>query len=188
MSGEYVTIRRFLNPVQAEIARQRLDAEGIPSFLPDSATGHAYPPAQWAAGGVRLIVPVSRVADAEAALNTPGEETCLPDDFVPPPAEPEPVIGSNRLAGVIVWGIGFVLIFPFVLVKLWTWIVPVFFAAAVREGVARESIMLTTAFQYTVATALVFVVIASFWESGRAQNARAREEQETDMHSRENNR
>ncbi len=52
----FVTIARYLNPLDAEMARIRLDAEEIPVYLADVNTT-AINPLYGAAVGVRLQVP-----------------------------------------------------------------------------------------------------------------------------------
>ena len=64
----WVTVASYIYPHQAEAARLRLDAEGIPSFLDGQrmATNTAY---QIAVGGVRLQVPHSSQQDARILLS-----------------------------------------------------------------------------------------------------------------------
>ena len=63
----WVTVASYIYPHQAEAARLRLDAEGIPSFLDGQrmAANTAY---QFAVGGVRLQVPRSSQQDARILL------------------------------------------------------------------------------------------------------------------------
>lgn len=165
--GDFVMLRQFLDPMQAEIARQRLQDEGIEAFLPDTATGAAYPSLQWASGGVRLLVPAADAAMAEEALDRPVEETSLPKDFIPPPAPIEPPVRGSRLTYALMTGVVFYLIFPFILVRLWVWFIPVLLPGPVQRGVIEDSLSLVEAFQITSAIALAFLIVAFFLEGGR---------------------
>ncbi len=64
------TIYRFSHPLEAQIARARLEAAGIPAFVADEHTINM----QWlysnALGGVRLQVPMVCREDAVALLAT----------------------------------------------------------------------------------------------------------------------
>jgi hypothetical protein len=167
MAGDdLVVLQKFLNPMQAEIARQRLETEGVPSFLPDRLTANAYPSLPWASGGVRLMVPAASLAQAQQVLNRPEEETRLPDDFIPPPAPPEPE-SDGRLVKALLYSGVFLLVFPFLLVRLWVLFVPLLFPSAVQKGIISASLSRVQAFQISSVIALVFVVIAFFLESGR---------------------
>ena len=163
---DFVTIGKYLLADQAEMGRERLHAAGIPAFLPDGNTGHVHPGLEWAAGGARLMVPVAYEAEARAMLNAPAEDTCLPPDFVPPPAAPEPT-HSTWWPRAIGYSLLFLFIFPWILVGLWVQIVPFVFASAVQEGVIASSMSLSAAFRITAAMALTFVAVSFFWESGR---------------------
>ena len=71
------TLATFDFPYEAQIARSKLDAAGIPAFLADEHTINA----NWlycqALGGVRLQVPATALAEAEAILN--GDSYDLPE-------------------------------------------------------------------------------------------------------------
>ncbi|MCC0256327.1 DUF2007 domain-containing protein [Pseudomonas aeruginosa] len=68
------TIGRFSHPLEAQIARARLEAAGIPAFVADEHTINM----QWlysnALGGVRLQVPMVCREDAVALLATDESE------------------------------------------------------------------------------------------------------------------
>ena len=70
------TIGRFSHPLEAQIARARLEAAGIPAFVADEHTINM----QWlysnALGGVRLQVPMVCREDAVALLAT-DESACV---------------------------------------------------------------------------------------------------------------
>jgi hypothetical protein len=157
--GDFIVLRKFLDPMQAELALQRLADEGVEAFLPDRITGGTYPSLQWACGGVRLMVSAADRARAEEALGRPAEETRLPRNFVPPPAPPEPE-GDDHLVKILVFAMAFLMVFPFVLVHLWVLIVPLIFPAAIRHGVITGSISLLDAFQISAALSLISVIIA----------------------------
>jgi len=63
-----ITIARYSLPYEAQLARSRLDAEGIPAFVADEHTINM----QWlwsdALGGIRLQVPEPFVEQARAVL------------------------------------------------------------------------------------------------------------------------
>lgn len=66
MSGDdLVTVASFLNLVEADLAKSRLEAEGITVFLAGEQAAQAMPYLFGAMGGIRLLVPR---AEAEAAL------------------------------------------------------------------------------------------------------------------------
>jgi len=170
-SRDPVELRRFLNPEQAEMARQRLNAANIDAFVADSIVAHIHPGAEWASGGVRLMVAAGDIDAAREVLALPAEETALSDDFVPPPAPSQPEDrGANRFAQLLLGTLVFLVVFPFVLMKMWIWIVPALFSGAVRRGVLRQSLSFYGAFKMTVAIALTFVATAFFWISGRRKD------------------
>lgn len=72
MPREIVTIATFSSPPEAEIAKGKLEAEGVEAFIPDTAASSILALAQPAMGGIRLQVAVS---DAERARDIlEGEE------------------------------------------------------------------------------------------------------------------
>jgi len=85
-----VTIATFSFPHEAYIARMRLEAMDIPSFLADEHTVGVYWLYSNAIGGVRLQVPAAFAAQAQKALNEPVEITSIPDTEIE--IEPEPAV------------------------------------------------------------------------------------------------
>ncbi len=71
MSDSPITIARFDHPTEANLARMRLESEGVPAFL--QSLNHAS--ANWiisgALGGIQLQVPPSEVARAREILDLP---------------------------------------------------------------------------------------------------------------------
>lgn len=53
---EIVTFRTFYNPMEAEIIRTKLEANGIPSFISDESLGVLYPVYNQGGGGIKLKV------------------------------------------------------------------------------------------------------------------------------------
>ena len=53
---EIVTFRTFYNPMEAEIIRTKLEANGIPSFMADESLGVLYPVYNQGGGGIKLKV------------------------------------------------------------------------------------------------------------------------------------
>jgi hypothetical protein len=80
---DLVTVRTFLNPTEAELAKGLLEAAGIESFLFDDNMGRMY----WmnAVGGVKLRVDAS---NAEAASRLLEEDTSS-DAAADPPELPD---------------------------------------------------------------------------------------------------
>ncbi|MDP6491528.1 MAG: zinc ribbon domain-containing protein [Kiritimatiellia bacterium] len=167
-SGEFATVGKYLNSAQAELARQKLAAAGVAAFLPDSTASHAYPVLEWASGGSRLMVNTVDRDRALDILNLSPEETSIPRDFVVPPGPPEP-IRDDRLAHTVLCVIVFLFLFPFILMRLWVWTVPLLFVEAVQEGIVSQSLSFGAAFRATAVLSLIFVGIAFFWESGRSK-------------------
>lgn len=75
MSDEWVTIERFLDRVDAQVARSRLEAAGIPALLADEGMGGLFGYAL--VRGVRLQVPAAdeaRAAEVLAEAPEPADE------------------------------------------------------------------------------------------------------------------
>ncbi len=113
-----VTISRYSMPYEAQIAKSRLDTEGIPAFIADEHTINM----QWlysnALGGVRLQVPEPYVETALALLAEDREQDLT--DQVACESEACPACGSTateffqigrRWAFLMILGINFPL-FP----------------------------------------------------------------------------
>ena len=158
-SGDFVTITRFLNSEQADLASQQLESAGISTLLPDSATCHIYPGVGWAGGGSRLMVASTDLDDALAILNIPKSEISLTNDFIPPPAPPEPEY-SHKLTFAILYSIIFLFIFPTLLVIVWGWIVPLLFADAIQDNIIPKALSIGAAIRITAVLSLTFVVVA----------------------------
>ena len=95
MPDGYVTIANYLTPLDAEVARLKLDAHEIPVYLADVHTA-SMSIFQGAAVGVRLQVPADLVEQARAILDAaPDQDT---EDREPECDEPEAEIDfSERL-------------------------------------------------------------------------------------------
>ena len=77
MPDGFVTIANFTIPLDAEMARMKLESEEIPVFLVDSHTTGLYP-AWGGAIGVRLQVPFECAEDATSLLESKdGEENLV---------------------------------------------------------------------------------------------------------------
>jgi ribosomal protein S18 acetylase RimI-like enzyme len=63
--GSLVTVARSLEPLQIEILRARLQAEGIPAFSADAGINQTNALYSIALGGVRLMVPRESAQDAQ---------------------------------------------------------------------------------------------------------------------------
>jgi hypothetical protein len=80
--GDFVTVARFLNPTDAHIICACLEAAGIPAFVADANLVQMNSLWAIALGGVRVLVPATRVAEAKhviAAFNR--GDFALPNDF-----------------------------------------------------------------------------------------------------------
>ena len=67
--GELVTIERYQDTLEAELARGRLDSAGITSFLNGEEAGHLYGTGM---GMLQLQVAEEDEEDARAIMNDPG--------------------------------------------------------------------------------------------------------------------
>lgn len=108
MTDEWRTIASFTSPWDAHIAKGRLEVEGIPVFI--AHEHHVW--AGWiysqALGGVKLQVPMSRMAEAEriVAEHLAGAfEQYLPDEPAPETTNACPRCGSARVRNRIPWPI-----------------------------------------------------------------------------------
>ena len=66
---ELITIERYRDPLEADLARTRLDSAGITSFLVGENTALLY---GTGLGGLQLQVSAKDEADARTILNDPG--------------------------------------------------------------------------------------------------------------------
>jgi len=81
--GHLVTVRRYLDPIDAQLARVHLSAEGIHAYVIEAASFN--PLLTGAAGGVQLQVSERDVERVEAILSAsaPGKSAALDDDEGP---------------------------------------------------------------------------------------------------------
>jgi hypothetical protein len=63
-----VTCAQFIEPVEAQIVRARLESEGIPAFVADELLVTANWPISTALGGVRVQVPSEYLDEAKAII------------------------------------------------------------------------------------------------------------------------
>jgi hypothetical protein len=120
---DLVTVSTFTSPLDAHLARGRLEAEGIPAVV--AHDNHVW--ADWAysnaLGGVKLQVPRGRLAEAEKILQAHhnGEyASALEDEFGELPEPACPRCGSadfsshapNSLLALVIFTLGLGVIFP----------------------------------------------------------------------------
>jgi hypothetical protein len=76
---EIITFQTYYNPMEAEIIRTKLEANGIPSFISDESLGVLYPVYNQGGGGIKLKVFARDVEKCKEILADEG----LPydDDF-----------------------------------------------------------------------------------------------------------
>lgn len=86
--AEFVTVARFLVPLDAHILRSRLEAEGIPAMLADENLVQINNLLAIAVGGVRVLVPASFAAAAEAIILAVQRGEFMLDDDADPEAPP----------------------------------------------------------------------------------------------------
>ncbi len=67
--GELVTIEKYQDTLEAELAKGRLDSAGIQSFLNGEEAGHLYGTGM---GMLQLQVAAEDEEDARAIMNDPG--------------------------------------------------------------------------------------------------------------------
>ena len=72
-----VTVGWYLHPIEAEIARGRLESEGIPAFLHSNNHSNLDWPLTLALGGIKLQVPAGAAQEATEILQSVDP---LPDD------------------------------------------------------------------------------------------------------------
>ena len=103
------TLRTYSTSAEAEMAQQRLAAEGVEAMVVGEATeeiGCAV------TDGIRLEVEEAQADRAEQILKGQEQTDPLPEDFVPPAAEPAEVPGENAeqpdalwtVATYFIWG------------------------------------------------------------------------------------
>ena len=78
---EIITFRTYYNPMEAEIIRTKLEANGILSFIADESLGILYPVYNQGGGGIKLKVFARDVEKCEEILS---EENPLSEDDINP--------------------------------------------------------------------------------------------------------
>jgi hypothetical protein len=79
--GDFETVARFLNPTDAHITCACLEAAGVPAFVADANLVQLNSLLAIALGGVRVLVPASRVAEAKDVIRAFNRgDFALPDD------------------------------------------------------------------------------------------------------------
>lgn len=80
--GDFETVARFLNPTDAHITCAYLEAAGVPAFVADANLVQLNSLLAIALGGVRVLVPASRVAEAKDVIQAFNRgDFALPDDW-----------------------------------------------------------------------------------------------------------
>jgi len=100
MSEKLVTAEAFTNPSRAELAKQRLEAAGIPAYLNGAEAGGAFPGLGGEVGTIKLEVredDVERVRELLAAPPVPAE-AAEADEPEEPPEDPESTEALARRA------------------------------------------------------------------------------------------
>lgn len=105
-----VTVASYSFPHEAQLARSRLEAAGIPAFVADEHTINMYWLYSQALGGVKLQVPEVFV---KQALEVLGEEAQLENETKPAAGCPncggniEYLVRGKRVAYFLFWLLGF---------------------------------------------------------------------------------
>lgn len=100
-----VSVGWYLHPIEAQIARGKLESEGIPAFLHSNYHSNLDWPITLALGGIRLQVPP---AVAERAMEILASIEALPDD---PEESTCPGCGSLETAEIdLSWRIAFLVV------------------------------------------------------------------------------
>jgi hypothetical protein len=68
---ELITVLTALNPMDAQLARSRLEAAGFHPFVTSETAALSIEGYALAAGGIRVQVPEAEAADAKEFLNAP---------------------------------------------------------------------------------------------------------------------
>lgn len=82
-SSAPVTVGWYLHPIEAEIARGRLESEGIPAFLHSKGHSQVNWPITLALGGIRLQVPPGAASDAAEILDSVEPLPYSEEDYCP---------------------------------------------------------------------------------------------------------
>ena len=94
--GDIVTIARRFDPIEAELLRGRLAADGIPATLGDAHLVQTYALCASAIGGVRVMVPASYATQALRAIAAIEHGDLRLDDEVNVGEEPGAVDPPSR--------------------------------------------------------------------------------------------
>ena len=101
--GDLLTVAHRFNPLEAELLRGRLAADGIPTTLGDAHTVQTDTLLTAALGGVRVMVPAAYVERARQAIAAvEGGEFMLPEgaEAIGEPEADPPAAGSPGFARV----------------------------------------------------------------------------------------
>src|SRR3990172_4296043 len=101
MAEALVAVATFSRPADAELARGRLEAEGLRAFVADAHVVRMNWLLSQAVGGVKLMVPASEEAMAMAILNegSSGASDALHEVFPDVETERCPRCGSEEVRG-----------------------------------------------------------------------------------------
>jgi Putative prokaryotic signal transducing protein len=80
MGDKTVVVAHFGDPVEAELAKNRLEAEGIRAFLGTENTAGLFAGMGLTFGGISLHVTEPDLARAAAMLDTPADDEAVPAD------------------------------------------------------------------------------------------------------------
>lgn len=110
-------ISGFLSPVDAEVARIRLESEGVPALVDGNVLAHVDPPVQWSGGGITLLVEEKNLDAAMAALRDPGPEEELSGDLETPQPVEEKVENDGVALSIFLFFI-LMIVLPMVILAL----------------------------------------------------------------------
>jgi hypothetical protein len=89
VEGDLVLVARMLDPLEAEMLRGRLEAEGVPAMVVDTLTAQNNVFYKLAIGGVRVMVPEAYLAQAREIVRADARGDYVLDDSadVGPPTD-----------------------------------------------------------------------------------------------------
>jgi hypothetical protein len=89
VEGDLVLVARMLDPLEAEMLRGRLEAEGVPAMVVDKLTAQNNVFYKLAIGGVRVMVPEAYLAQAREIVRADARGDYVLDDSadVGPPTD-----------------------------------------------------------------------------------------------------
>lgn len=131
-SQDPVPIFRSSLPELVELARQRVEAEGIPVFVADELIVHAHPGLFPMCGGARVIVS-SEYADQARSILMASPAIELPSDADTGPVFPEET-ANDGVTQFLFEVLFLACILPEIIMPLWNGIVPHLFRGAVSHG------------------------------------------------------